>query len=187
VKNFAETGVEFFGRDFIVSIMKQTIVVLLALAVIFIAGTGIVSQLRDRRQASPGPRATRSRADFTTPTDAPAVQPNQPRRGKRELQDPEAREALSLVGADPKAEEYWLKAINNPNLPAKEREDLIEDLNEVGYSDPKNLTANDLPLILKRIAIVEKLEAMDDVNAAAIKEALKDLTRMRDRLQSAAQ
>jgi hypothetical protein len=150
--------------------MKRAIVVVLALAVIFIAGVGIISQIRDQRQEQ-----------AVSPADVAA---GQQRRGKRELQDPAAREALALVGADPKAEEYWLKAINNPNLPAKEREDLIEDLNEVGYSDPKNLSANDLPLILKRIAIVEKLEAMDDVNAAAIKEAHKDLTRMRDRLQS---
>jgi hypothetical protein len=166
--------------------MKRAIVVLLALAVIFIAGVGIVSQRRDQRPAAPGRQAATRPADFTTPAEALAGQPNQPRRGKRELQDPEAREALGLVGADPKAEEYWLKAINNPNLPAKEREDLIEDLNEVGFSDPKNLTANDLPLILKRIAIVEKLEAMDDVNAAAIKEAHKDLTHLRDRLRAAA-
>lgn len=149
--------------------MKSAIVVVLALIVIFIAGMGIVSQLRDQRLAA-------------TP---PAALTGQPRR-TRELQDPAAREALSLVGADAKAEEYWLKAINNPNLPAKERQDLIEDLNEVGFTDPKNLTAKDLPLILKRIAIVEKLEAMDEVNAAAIREALKDLTNMRDRLQSAA-
>jgi len=153
--------------------MKRAIVVVLALAVIFIAGVGIVSHLREQRR------------DATLALSASTGQPNQPRGPKRELQDPEAREALRLVGADSKAEEYWLKAINNPNLPAKEREDLIEDLNEVGL-DPKNLTANDLPLILKRIAIVEKLEPMDDVNAAAIKEAHKDLTRMRDRLQSPA-
>jgi len=111
-----------------------------------------------------------------------AKQPNQ-RGGNRELQDPQAREALVKVGADAKAEEYWLKAINNPNLPAKERQDLIEDLNEEGFADPKNLSANDLPLILNRIAIIEKLEPMDDVNSAAIKEAHKDLVNMRDRLR----
>ena len=152
-------------------LMKRAIVVALALAVIFIAGSGIVSQIREQRRD-----AALALAESTR-------QSSQLRDGKRELQDPEAREALKLVGADAKAEAYWLKAINNPNLPAKEREDLIEDLNEVGL-DPKNLTANDLPLILKRIAIVEKLDAMDEVNAAAIKEAHKDLTRMRDRLQS---
>lgn len=161
--------------------MRRVIVLVLALAVIFIAGVGIVSQLRKQREAAaPAFSRRAARTDFAAAADASA---GQPRRGKRELRDPEAREALRLVGTDAKAEEYWLKAINNPNLPAKEREDLIEDLNEVGYSDPKNLTANDLPLILKRIAIVEKLEAMDDVNAAAIKEAHKDLINMRDRLQ----
>ena len=159
--------------------MKNAIVVVLALALILMSGVGIVSHLREQRQrAAP---ASAQAAAF----DGSARPANPSRRGQRELQDPAAREALVLVGADAKAEEYWLKAINNPNLPAKEREDLIEDLNEVGYSDPKHLTAADLPLILKRIAIVEKLEAMDEVNAAAIREAHKDLTRMRDRLQGA--
>jgi len=168
--------------------MKQVVIVALALAVILIAGVGIVAQIRgQRRAAAPtfsGRGAASEQSGLALADGASAGQPNRQRRGKRELQDPEAREALALVGADAKAEEQWLKAINNPNLPAKEREDLIEDLNEVGL-DPKNLSANDLPLILKRIAIVEKLEAMDDVNAAAIKEAHKDLTRMRDRLQAA--
>ena len=150
--------------------MKRAIVVLLAFAIIFVAGVGIISELNKERQAAQPPVASTGQASA-------------PRRGHRDLQDPAAREALSLVGADPKAEEYWLKAINNPALPAKERQDLIEDLNEEGFSDPKNLTAKDLPLILKRIAVVEKLEAMDDVNAAAIKEAYKDLTNMRDRLR----
>jgi hypothetical protein len=151
--------------------MKRAIPVVLALTVIFIAVTGIVSQIRDHRRETALTAA------------ASESQSSQPRRGKRELQDPEAREALRLVGADAKAEAYWFKAINNPNLPAKEREDLIEDLNEEGYTDLKNLGASDLQLILKRIAILEKLDAMDEVNAAAIKEALKDLRRMRDRLQ----
>jgi hypothetical protein len=58
------------------------------------------------------------------------------------------------------------------------------DLNEVGFADPKHPTASELPLIEQRIGLLEKLEAMDDVNAAAIKEAHKDLTRMRERLRS---
>ena len=58
-------------------------------------------------------------------------------------------------------------------------------MNEVGFADPKNPAANELPLILKRLALIEKLEldVMDDVNAAALKEARKDLTQMRDRLR----
>jgi len=170
--------------------LKHAILVVLVLAVIFIAGRDIISQLRDQKQpaapALPDRQAALSRADLASAVDPATGQPTQPRRGRRELQDPAAREALSLVGADAQAEASWRKAINNPALPAKEREDLIEDLNEVGFADPKRLTTADLPLILKRITIVENLEAMDDVNAAAIKEALKDLRQMRDRLQAAA-
>ena len=155
--------------------MKRAIVVLLALAVLSIAGLGIFSELNKQRQASQSAwvdtRATKGASALA------------PRRGKPDLQDPDARQALSLVGADPKAEAYWLRAINNPALPATERQDLIEDLNEEGFPDPKHPTATDLPLILKRIAILEKLEPMDDVNAAAIQEAHKDLTNMRDRLR----
>lgn len=91
-----------------------------------------------------------------------------------------ARVALGLVGADAEAEAVWALAINNPDLPGNEREDLIEDLNEEGFPDPKNLTADDLPLILSRIAVIEDHapDAMDEVNAAAFMEAYKDLVNM---------
>jgi hypothetical protein len=84
------------------------------------------------------------------------------------------------VGLSPEAEEYWVAAINNPDLSDHEREDLIEDLNEEGFEDPKNLTIDDLPLILNRIEIIETYApmAMDDVNAAAFQEAYKDLLNM---------
>ena len=93
---------------------------------------------------------------------------------------PVAREALSYVGADPDAEAVWTAAINDPNLSAHERQDLIEDLNEDGFSDPKNVTPNELPLVMSRIALIEEMapQAMDDVNAAAFAEAYKDLTNM---------
>jgi outer membrane biosynthesis protein TonB len=92
---------------------------------------------------------------------------------------PVARDALALVGADPDAEEVWFQAINDPNFTAKQREDLIEDLNEVGI-DPKNLTEDDIPLIVSRMQIIEELapDAMDEVNAAAFAEAYKDLANM---------
>lgn len=101
---------------------------------------------------------------------------------KPPIQDPDAREALSLVGADPEAEAYWAAAINNPNLPAEERKDLIEDLNEDGLSDPKNPGAADLPLILNRLELIDELApyAMDRVNADAFQEAQKDLLGMLD-------
>ena len=92
------------------------------------------------------------------------------------VQDPEARLALSFVGTDPAAEAYWSQAINDPNLPSEERKDLIEDLNEDGLMDPKNPTAEDLPVIANRIQLqLEQMapQAMDGVNAAAFAEAYK--------------
>ena len=95
-----------------------------------------------------------------------------------------ARRALALVGKDQAAENIWLSAINDPTLPANERKDLIEDLNEDGISNPSRPASSDLPLITSRIHLIEQLvsSAMDDVNAAAFKEAHKDLVNMYDRL-----
>jgi hypothetical protein len=73
---------------------------------------------------------------------------------KEPLHDPEAREALSLVGTDPEAEAYWLSAITDPSLPDQEREDLMEDLNEAGFADPKHPSADEIPLIQNRIALL---------------------------------
>jgi hypothetical protein len=102
------------------------------------------------------------------------------RPGKPPIQDPMARAALSYVGADPDAELYWYQAINDPALPAQERQDLIEDLNEDGLSDPHNPTMDDLPLILSRIQLIEEVfwDAMDEVNADAFLEAYKDLVNL---------
>jgi len=99
---------------------------------------------------------------------------------KEPLQDPLAREALAFVGADPIAEEYWFAAINDPNLPAQERQDLIEDLNEDGLSDPKRPGPEELPLILNRLVLIERITptAPDQVNAVALQEAYKDLQQL---------
>jgi hypothetical protein len=103
----------------------------------------------------------------------------------RNATNPRARTLLARVGADFDAETYWLNVINDPATPAKERADLIEDLNEDGISDPARPTRKDLPLINSRLALIERLlpSATDQVNAAAFREAHKDLVRMRDRLQ----
>jgi hypothetical protein len=95
-----------------------------------------------------------------------------------------ARSALGLVGADPEAEDIWVNAINDPNRSSEERKDLIEDLNEEGFPDPKNVTEDDLPLILSRLLLIEELapEAIDEVNAEAFQEAYKDLMNMLERL-----
>lgn len=106
----------------------------------------------------------------------PPVNPKAPR-------DPVARVALSFVGADSDAEDYWVAAINDPSLPAQERQNLIEDLNEDGLSDPKNPTLEDLPLILSRLELLDDIRpyAMDKINADAFDEAYKDLINLAER------
>jgi hypothetical protein len=76
-----------------------------------------------------------------------------------------------------------MQAINDPALTAHQRQDLIEDLNEVGFDDPKHVTPDEVPLIQSRIALIEQIApaAMDEVNDAAFAEAYKDLTNMLDR------
>lgn len=115
-----------------------------------------------------------------TPQNA-AAPPRQSGRAPREpLHDPMAREALTWVGLEPSAEAYWHAAINDPNLPARERQDLIEDLNEDGLSDPRYPSPDDLPLILSRIELIQAVGpyAMDKVNADAFQEAYKDLVNL---------
>ena len=115
----------------------------------------------------------------STTTNSPA-QPKVSKSAKKSkppLQDPLARDALAYVGSDPEAEAYWYAAINDPSLPPHERQDLIEDLNEDGLSDPKHPSPDDLPLIFNRLQLIELLGpfAMDDVNGDAFLEAYKDL------------
>jgi hypothetical protein len=97
--------------------------------------------------------------------------------------EPLARLALSYVGADADANQFYQKAINDSGLPGDHRKNLIEDLNQDGFPDRRNLGAKDLPLIQNRIALIEQLapSATDPVNAAAFREAYKDLLKMRER------
>ncbi|MEI7730712.1 MAG: hypothetical protein WCO56_14155 [Verrucomicrobiota bacterium] len=106
---------------------------------------------------------------------------------KEPIKDPMARTALAFVGTDAAAEQYWYEAINDASLPANERKDLIEDLNEDGISDPENPNLDDLPLIVSRLVLIETVaqDAMDKVNADAFAEAYKDLSEMAKRLVNA--
>ncbi len=140
---------------------------------------------REAEPAKPGVRAAAGTNEKkTTPAQGKTLQVAGATPGARSakppIQDPMARAALSRVGADPDAEAYWYEAINDPTLPAQERQDLIEDLNEDGLSDPHHPTADDLPLILSRIQIIEEVvwDAMDEVNADAFLEAYKDLVNL---------
>jgi hypothetical protein len=120
-----------------------------------------------------------SQAVFSAPAESGAVLP------EPIVAEPLARNALRLVGKDPAAEAIWERAINDPGLPANARSDLIEDLNDEGFPDHRDLTAADIPLILARLRLIERLSplAMDDVNVAAFAEAYKDLLAMLARLR----
>lgn len=143
---------------------------------------------RTRGRLRPEPVELETAADQNEPevAQAEAVTPEviQTQQGTpaapETVQDPMARAALAYVGADPDAEMYWYEAINDPSLSAHERQDLIEDLNEDGLSDPQNPTMEDLPLILNRIELIEAIvwDAMDEVNADAFQEAYKDLVNL---------
>lgn len=130
----------------------------------------------ERELPKPAKAASQAKASSTTAATAPA---GSPKPGKN-YRDVGARAALIFVGADPEAEAYWFEAINDPGLSPHERQDLIEDLNEEGFSDPRHPTVEDLPLILSRLALIEALapEAMDVVNSDAFAEARKDLLKM---------
>ena len=97
--------------------------------------------------------------------------------------EPFARLALNYVGADAQADGFYQKAINDMALSENHRKNLIEDLNQDGFPDTRNLSARDLPLIQNRISFIEQQAplATDPANVAAFKEAYKDLLKMRER------
>ena len=117
---------------------------------------------------------------FTAKTAPKTAASGKPAKPRPEIQDPDARAALSLVGADPAAEQYWISAINDDTLPANERRELIEDLNQDGFVNRKNPGLEDFQLIVSRIQLIEELapSAKDQVNADAFAEAYKDLVKM---------
>ena len=109
----------------------------------------------------------------TTPAAKKSAKPKEP------IQDPDARAALGLVGVDPNAEAYWTSAIFDTSLPDAEREDLMEDLNEDGLSDPKHPGPEDMPVILNRLALIEQLAPQaDDFMLEHLGEAYKDLNNL---------
>jgi hypothetical protein len=99
----------------------------------------------------------------------------------KNLEDPIARMALAYVGNDWDAEEYWAEAIFDPSLPDKEREDLMEDLNEEGFIDPHHPSPDELPLILARLQLIEEIApTADEFMRPHLAEAYKDLVNMLD-------
>jgi len=105
--------------------------------------------------------------------DDPRVPPTQ--------KEPLARIALNYVGRNDRADQLYQVAINDPAMSPKDRQNLIEDLNQDGF--PKPLSPADVPLIQKRLALIDQLapKATDSVNIAAFAEAKKDLLAMREK------
>ena len=176
--------------------MKRTELVLGLLIVIFGVGLFVLTR-RTAEQTPPAqpqhapatiapsevPLPSISFARDTSKTNTSGPQRTQPAQNNQpanpELQDPDARDALALVGADADADVYWLDAIFDDTLPDSERADLMEDLNEVGFADPKNLTADDLPMILNRLRLIDAiLPNANDFMSEHLLEAQKDLVDM---------
>jgi hypothetical protein len=132
----------------------------------------------DQSTPSKGLKPTSARKPKpATPADAQNPQPGN--SSQEPLHDPDAREALAMVGADPLANQYWMDAIFDTSLPDNERADLMEDLNETGFDDPKNLTSDDVPLIVSRLVLIDTvLPDADDFMKEHLFEAQKDLTNM---------
>jgi len=139
----------------------------------FSTGDSRPQPVKGGRQVSVNPPPAPRRARTPAPAPADVLVP-----------EPMARQALCFVGADAEAEMIWNWAINDPNLSRSARQNLIEDLNEDGFSDPKRPGVEDLPLIVSRIALIEELApyAMDEANFDAFAEAYKDLVNMYNRL-----
>ena len=130
-------------------------------------------------ETKPQIQPARTNVPSAAPPQKSAAPTVPPANANGPLQDPVARAALSLVGADPDAEQYWTAAIFDPTLPDQEREDLMEDLNEDGLSDPQHPGPQDLPLIVNRIRIIEEIAPdADDFMLEHLWEADKDLRNM---------
>lgn len=179
--------------------MKKTELVLGLLIIVLVAGLFVLGR-QTGEQTLPGqhtqssfvaesdipltsisspPSAPTTRTNTRTPRSLSQAQAQTNQSPANELQDPDAREALAMVGMDDEADQYWLNAIFDTSLSDKEREDLMEDLNEVGFDDPENVTEDDLPLILNRIELIDAvLPNADDFMAEHLLEAEKDLVNM---------
>jgi len=129
------------------------------------------------------PEDANSQSDTEAPAESAAPPDQEQSLNDPVLQEQRGRAALALIGHDPSADEVWIQVINDPSVSANARKNLIEDLNEDGLNY-RNLTPDDLPVILYRIQLIEQLapNAMDQVNSDAFKEAYKDLVNMVDRL-----
>jgi hypothetical protein len=152
-----------------------------ALAVADQSAAPVSSEAGEHTEATPIQPAPVVAPSAAAGLKTPAVtQPSQLPGSKTALQDPLAREALTLVGIDPYAEQYWFAALNDPSLPKNERQDLVDDLNEEGLADPKHPTIDDLPLLMARLEILQEAMQWLGEDAYDWKEPYEDLANLVD-------
>jgi hypothetical protein len=142
---------------------------------------GFTNEIPESVSKSSAPKLAdqKSTADVISTKDLTQTPASQ--KKSKKLEDPIARIALARVGADWDAEAYWAESIFDPSLPDKEREDLMEDLNEEGFIDPHHPAPDELPLILARLQLIEEIApAADEFMRPHLAEAYKDLVNMLD-------
>jgi hypothetical protein len=96
------------------------------------------------------------------------------------------RVALNFVGANDQALELFHQAALDPQIKPDQRRNLIEDLNQDGFTNRKNPTPEDLKLMANRYALTQSYLQQDYVRndkmlTAAFQEANKDLGNMLQR------
>jgi hypothetical protein len=97
-----------------------------------------------------------------------------------------ARVALAYVGANEQAATLFHAAVLDATLKPDQRRELVEDLNQDGLSNQKNLSPADLEIVSKRYALTQAYLRQDYVQSdkvlnAAFREADKDLANMLQR------
>jgi hypothetical protein len=105
--------------------------------------------------------------------------------------EPLARLALAHVGVSPQAAQLYHTAILDPVLLPDQKRELVEDLNQDGFSNKKNPTPTDLQIIANRYALTQAYLQQDYVQndpvlLAAFREADKDLRKMLEKAAAAA-
>jgi hypothetical protein len=98
--------------------------------------------------------------------------------------EPLARAVLAYVGANAQAEDVYRRALSDPAMGDSQRQNLIEDLNQAGFSEVKKSPAAVVALIESRLAVIERLapQFKDRTAVAAFVEARKDLLNMREKV-----
>lgn len=134
------------------------------------------------------PPLVKTEAQSIVTTQAVVVTPptvRDPRLDDPVFKEELGRYNLNFVGDDPNANEIWASLIYDTSLSESVREDLMENLNENGFSggDGSVATVDDLPLIENRLALLkEHMSGADEFMLEHLAEAYKDLANMWIRL-----